>query len=412
MYNKLKKQNGEKFAQAIRGFHNGILEIPDLDVILRHAGREAEPLLPYLMSLLASNDDDAPASAPGDPFALLDRAGYEAFHADTLEKQNSIARYFKQGELLCTFNDSARYQDYYIVHAVKKNVDRIRREDFNGKEKRQDEYGTSVISIQMLKEGGYISIKNRYNHTVSGSDNTFGSNPDNIIEGLSAALKAHFNVEFSVTESPLPEGFVLTGNRIFKYHREYNNIYYGDQAWAQDGTIHTVDRSAGDALFDGFLFDNKTKTLKNIDPGFNDSFAEDFNRCYGGNRALSVQKGNLTLNGAILIGAEESRIISLYLPALVTMGDRCLFDTPALTHFKAPALATMGDCCLFHADALRHFEASALATMGNYCLHNARTLTHFKAAALTTMGSGCLSNASALTGAGFKAPHTGPACAI
>jgi len=28
------------------------------------------------------------------------------------------------------------------------------------------------------------------------------------------------------------------------------------------------------------------------------------------------------------------------------------------------------------------------------------------------MGSGCLSNASALTGAGFKAPHTGPACAI
>ncbi|PJB72690.1 MAG: hypothetical protein CO093_02485 [Alphaproteobacteria bacterium CG_4_9_14_3_um_filter_47_13] len=63
MYKKLKKQNGEKFSQTLRNFHNGILEIPDLDVILRHAGREAqdaELLLPYLMSLLASNDDTLP----------------------------------------------------------------------------------------------------------------------------------------------------------------------------------------------------------------------------------------------------------------------------------------------------------------------------------------------------------------
>lgn len=37
MYNKLKKQNGEKFAQTLRDFHNGLLEIPDIDVILCHA---------------------------------------------------------------------------------------------------------------------------------------------------------------------------------------------------------------------------------------------------------------------------------------------------------------------------------------------------------------------------------------
>lgn len=119
MYKKIKQQNGEAFAQALRAYHNGIFEIPGIDVIVRHAGDDAAPLLPYLMSLLSSNDD-APAPAVQDPFALLAEAGYDAFHADTLQKQNSIRNYFQPGELLCTFNDSARYKEYHIVHAVKK----------------------------------------------------------------------------------------------------------------------------------------------------------------------------------------------------------------------------------------------------------------------------------------------------
>ena len=188
MYKKIKKQNGEKFAQRLRDFHNGIMEIPDLDVILRHAGRDAAPLLPYLLTLLATDDDPEPEpEAIGSPFELLEQAGYKAFHADTLEKQNSIKTYYKKGELLCTFNDSARYQKYHIVHAIKNDVDNIRREAFNGKEESQDDYGTSVISIQMNKQGGFISIKNRYNHSVDGCDHTFDSNPDNIITVLSAA---------------------------------------------------------------------------------------------------------------------------------------------------------------------------------------------------------------------------------
>src|SRR5688500_10966810 len=122
MYKKLKKQNGEAFVQTLRNYHNGLLEIPDMDLIARHAGREAEPLLTYLMSLLPANDD-TPKPGPQDPFVLLERAGYDAFHADTLEAQNSIRKYFQPGELLCTFNDPARYKNYHIVHAVKKNAD-------------------------------------------------------------------------------------------------------------------------------------------------------------------------------------------------------------------------------------------------------------------------------------------------
>lgn len=147
VYKKLKKQNGEAFAQTLRNYHNGILEIPDILNIVRYAGRDAKPLLPYLMTLLSANDNE-PADAhvtPQDPFDLLDEAGYDAFYADTLEKQNSIMGYFKKDELLCTFNDVARYENYHIVHAIKKDVGHIKRQDFEGKEKRQDAYGTSVI---------------------------------------------------------------------------------------------------------------------------------------------------------------------------------------------------------------------------------------------------------------------------
>jgi hypothetical protein len=209
MYEKIKKRNGEQFARTIRDFHNGIFEIPDIDKILYHAGRDAKPLLPYLMGLMAANDNTPAPAEPQDPFVLLDQAGYDAFYADTLKKQNSIKPYFKKGELLCTFNSRSRYKHYYMVNAVKKDIDKIKREDFTGKEQRQDDYGTSVISIQIDKNGGYISIKNRYNHTVDSPDHTFNSNPDNIIPGLSAALKNHFGVDFSAEESPLPDDFTL-----------------------------------------------------------------------------------------------------------------------------------------------------------------------------------------------------------
>lgn len=399
-YQKIKKHNGEAFAQELRNYHNGLLEIDGIDQIVRHAGRDASVLLPYLMGLLTSNDDVA-VQNPQDPFTLLDQAGYDAFYADTLERQNSIQKYFQPGELLCTFNDCARYSEYHIVHAIKKDVDQIKRSDFTGREQRQDAYGTSVISIQMLRNGGFISIKNRYNHAVGGCDNTFSSNPDNIIEGLSASLKKYFKVDFTASQSELPEGFVVLSGQVLAYREEANNIYYGDQLWGQNGIIHAVDRAAGDAMFDKFVFDNKNKVLKKIDPSNKDSFADDFNRCYGGNPGLTVQGSNLVLDGIVLIEAEQSRIKTLCLPALITMDECSLYDATSLVSFEANALVSMGSKSLFNADCLNRFEADALVSMADKCLYNTGALTQFKASALTTMGDYCLCGAWTL--AEFKA---------
>jgi len=250
----IKKQNGEAFAKAIHSYDNGIFDVPGIVDIVKYAGREAEPIMEYLVSLknIAIKENGEIRSAE----ELLSEAGYNAYYADTLEKQNAIAPYFQKGEKLCTFGDNTRYQKYYIINAVRKDVDEIKREDFP-EPKREDRYGTSVLSIQILKEGGFISIKNRYNHAVMNPDNTFSSNPDNIIQGLSEALKKQFNVDFSSQKNAnVPEGYTVLNNRVFKYHREVLNTYFGDSFWIKDGKVHELNKDY-QIMCDTFVLDLK-----------------------------------------------------------------------------------------------------------------------------------------------------------
>jgi len=298
-FRKIKKQNGERFAKAIRGYHNGIFEIPNIVPMVKYAGKDAvdaEAIMNHLVSLLSR---EVVESADKDWETLLDEAGYDSYYADTLDKQNAISKYFKSGEALCTFGDHNRFKNYYIINAIKKDVDTILREDFKGKEKREDEYGTSVLSIQVAKKGGFISIKNRYNHTVPSCDNTFGSNPDNIIPGLSSAIQKGFKVSFS-NNSLLPDSHIICGDKIVKTNFELDGIYYGDTCYVQNGEIVEVLPVNGEYLFDTFIFDAKTKTFRSTN-SLSDSFPDDLNKAYGGCKTLYVKNYCLYDGDVILI---------------------------------------------------------------------------------------------------------------
>ena len=252
MYDIIKKQNGEHFAKAIRNYDNGIFDIPNIDKIVKYAGRDAEPIMNYLVSLKQITIQEMAVHM--DPIKLLDKAGYDAYVADTLEKQNAIQKYYAPGEEICTFRDPERFKRYYIINAVRKDVDKIKR---GNPPQRDDEYGTSVISIQVLKTGGFISIKNRYNHTVQNCDSTFNSNPDNIIMGLSDAIKHHFGADFSSQRVDLGAGYTLVGNQICKYYREINNVYISEDFYVKDGQIYEIDKNTQIALGNGLIFDLK-----------------------------------------------------------------------------------------------------------------------------------------------------------
>ena len=260
MYLVIKKQNGEAFAQKIRKFDSGIFDIENLPDILKYAGKDPVPLLEYLESL--KNIQTIEYQGKEDPFMLLEKAGYDAYLVDTLEKQNKISKYFEKDEMICTFADMMRYQNYYIIHAVKKNVDEIKRKDFLHP-KREDAYGRSVISIQILKSGGFIKITNRYNHTVDHPDNTFYSNPDEIILGLSGALKQYFGVDFASNKMVLlPEGYFLFNHQILKYYQEINNAYFGQGFYLKDGSLNLVDKNS-QLQVDEFIIDLKNKKVLN-----------------------------------------------------------------------------------------------------------------------------------------------------
>ncbi len=335
VYDIIKRQNGEAFAKAIRRFDNGLFEIENLPQIVQYAGRNLLPLLTYL-EYLKNEEQKCYVADTLDPFVLLKRAGYNAFYADSLEKQNSILPYFAKGEVLCTFRDEARYQKYHIIHAIKEGADTLNREDFLGKEKREDEYGTSVISIQILKEGGFIKITNRYNHTVAGSDNTFNSNPDAIIRGLSTALQDYFGITF---QSDLPEfekDFILCNDRIYKYHAERDNIYFGNGYFIKDARPYFINPDY-QMIVDSFILDfkeNKIITNYNLSPAFfpDDVVLDLIQKEIQGKRLTRKKSGNQTLvyaNNRLILKVRDAQMIYLNLKDL---GPCLEINNPIFTH--------------------------------------------------------------------------------
>lgn len=162
------------------------------------------------------------------PEELLRTVGYTLYECHTEEDIMKFKKYYAPGEELCTFRDE-RLNKWYVYFAVHDDAEKLQRESFLHPQ-RQDKYGTSVISIQFSKNDSHIlSIKNRYNHTVSNPDATFGNDLDNIVPGLSKAFENHKGM---TCKNSWPLFFEIPGyvqandGKYYKYNLEINNIYY------------------------------------------------------------------------------------------------------------------------------------------------------------------------------------------
>ena len=396
VYEQIKKQNGEHFAQTIRNYDNGIFDVPGIVDIVKYAGHEAEPIMGYLESLKKIHIEET--GVYQDPLTLLDQAGYDAYYVTNLEEQNRIEGYYASardlkrmgikppgphGEKLCTFREPDRFQKYYIIHAVKKDADRFKREAFRGIETREDDYGTSVISIQISKAGGLISIKNRYNHTVENCDNTFDSNPDKIIPGLSNSLRHHFNVDFSSKESKLPNGYTSIDGKIVRYNFERDDIYFGSDFYVKDGQIHHL--KPHEIMLDTHIFDLRTKkliyptdrffrneedtTFKKVLLGEIKGHKVIFKKDKNGQHLFIRKEGEKDpAKDVEILTVKDGRITALNLPTTEKIGDDFMKKT-YLRSFNAPHVKKMGNNCLKLAGSLRTVNLPNLTTMGNSCIY-------------------------------------------
>ena len=152
------------------------------------------------------------------PFELMKEAGYKLTECKTEEDIQLFRKYYASGEELCTF-DGGRLNTCYVFFAVKKDADNIKREDFE-KPTRDDEYGTSVISIQFSRENYTLSIKNRYNHTVKNPDATFGNNLEKIIPGLTKSFEKYYDHKIKQSGNFEIIGYTEVDGKLYKYNYE------------------------------------------------------------------------------------------------------------------------------------------------------------------------------------------------
>jgi hypothetical protein len=212
------------------------------------------------------------------PKELLSEVGYDLYECKTEDDIDSFAKYYVPGERLCTFG-SDRLKSSYVFFAVKKDVDSIKREDFDSPA-REDKYGTSVISIQFTKGiVNTLGIMNRYNHVVPKADATFSNNLDNIVPGLTKAFEKEYNliINSNVNGFDIPNYVSTIDGKFYKYNFEKNGIYYCPNNVIIDSRYkaHKYDKEKY-IIMDDYIIDLVNKKISLFDENIKDSFLDGF----------------------------------------------------------------------------------------------------------------------------------------
>ncbi len=425
----LKKHFGEKFSHLCRELFPTILENEgELSKIISDhfaptrslyddlmASEDIEDFKNYIYYLF---DERREKQGQGEkrevakPVELLDKAGYILYpECQTEEEIQSFRKYYRKDEELCTFRWGDRLNTCRVWFAVKKNVDEIKRENFINPQ-RQDEYGTSVLSIQFRKGNvNTLSIKNRYNHTVTQPDSTFSNNLDNIISGLTQSFTDEYNLNIT-NQNKLSfelENYVLANNRKFyRYTLEENDIYYCENnVVIKNGNPITYDKSRY-LLIENYLFDkeerrvinlinadspnnknedafinslgeiekfeivnieNEEKLIK-ITPKKNEIIEIKINQF---NQFISIFNSNVTEIGDSFLNYNKSlKVINL--PKAEQIGDYFLFNNKELKEISLPKAEQIGDCFLNNNEDLKEISLPEAKNIGDYFLYDNMTL--------------------------------------
>ncbi len=205
---------------------------------------------------------------------LFDEAGYILYPECKTEKEiKKFKKYYVKGEELEIFNGGS-LKGYRVWFAVKKNADKLKREDFK-EPKIQDDYSTSVINILYDRGlGSQILIQNRYNDLVSGS--IFDNNLDNIKEGLKYTFVEDYGINLDTEmfardyghhldkkyySLSIPNYVQSVDGKLYKYNlKSYKTYFCNDNVIIDDGRVLEFDKNRF-LVFENFILDLKNKKI-------------------------------------------------------------------------------------------------------------------------------------------------------
>lgn len=429
----IKKHYGEEFAKLCRNIFPTLLETPGLlsKLIYEHI----EPTKSFIKDLKTEDNDEIDIEETLKNFIysfidvekprpviienktaeqIFDEAGYVLYpECRTEEEIQEFKKFYEPGEALCTFR-GGRLNYCRVWFAVKKNVKDIKRENFT-EPKRQDEYGTSVISIQYTKkEPSTLSIKNRYNHTVNNPDATFSNNLDNIAPGLSDAFERQFCILSEKTKFTHNMGpYILVNGKLFRSNSEDDNIYYcANNVIIDNFEVKKFDK-ARYIVFENYIIDKKEKTIvkynntndpKNSDDEFTKSFGKikevkELPKKDGREVIIIPENGE----DIVLHINDNGELIEYTNNNITKVGDSFLWGFWALQKFTANHLESVGNNFLSYASELKSFVAPSLRNAGDNFLHFCNKLENLELLSLNSVGDDCLAHASRLKS--FVAPN-------
>ncbi len=436
----IKKHYGEKFSHLCRELFPTILEtegklkeiltklfLPSRelynDIVDNNLINDFASYVTSLLGIKLNNNINRNRS----PEELMDKAGYilypecktEAdiqkfrhyyYRGKATPEYNGINPVRYEGEELCTFN-GGRLNSCRVWFAVKKDVDKIKREDFKNP-RREDDYGVSVISIQFSKiNPSRLSIKNRYNHTISdvNPDATFGNNLDNIITGLTSAFTSKYNIKLSSNNNnfEIPGYVKAADGRFYKYNLEIDDVYYcTNNIIIKHGQPVVLNKDKY-VLFDNFILDIKNKKIIDYNKLMSNTYSYDaFVDSIGEIKDIKrlTSENGLTIQITPSVGDiieimlnKHNGIIGYINSNVQSIGECFLYRNNSLTQIDLPRVQSIRDGFLCENNSLTHIDLPNVKTIGDYFLYRNNSLTQIALPNVQSIGHYFLNNNNALT---------------
>ncbi len=414
----IKKKYGEEMAHFCREHFATLLETEGLlsSLLLEHfepnhelykdlkENNLLEEFVQYLYSFIEEKEELIDSKET--PKELLAKAGYDLYECKTESDIQSFKKYYAKGEELCTFH-GGRLETDYVFFAVKKNVDNIKREDFKNP-KRQDEYGTSVISIQFDRETNQVSIKNRYNHTVVNPDSTFSNNLDNIIEGLTKSFESVYGFKQEYLSSFEIPDYVMVNGKYYKYNYEIRlNYYCTNNIFIKREEVISYEKERY-ILFDYYLLDIKEKKIMYLDENINDHFIETIGTIQ--KIEIEKEKNNKKIrienefgNNIEIIINSSNQMVSYTNRDILKINDKFCMINRSLKEIDLPNVENIGEDFCYFNNILEHLNLPKARNIEyNFCYHNKALTKLYLPNVVNIRENFCYSNNSLTT---FHAPN-------
>ena len=311
------------------------------------------------------------------PYELFKEKGYTLKECQTNEEILSYKKYYAKEEELCTFK-SDRLRTNRVFFAVKDNALDIKRKS---DPKREDEYGTSVLSLQFTLNTNYLSIKNRYNHTVNNPDATYQNNLENIAKGLTYSFEKYLGIKQSNAQGDfeIPNYVRAADGKYYRYNFEVNNKYYCPDNIVIHNFKEVSFPKGKYILFDGFLLDLVDKKLENYDSSCYDAAETVFSNI----KSIKIENNGDT-KGIYIICEDDIRvyfqlnkynqIISVVMDGVEIIPSCFLENSSSIKTFSSKDTIEIYDYFLTDCEDLEYLYLPKCKTIGDMFACSAKLL--------------------------------------